>query len=74
TQPHAVVNTNLQNKVYTTHEFLTGTTIAIAVILLVLLVSPKNGSKTFGFVRRCPVCDHRLISRGSYCSECGSKV
>jgi hypothetical protein len=56
------------------HEFLTGTTVAITVILLVLLVSPKNGSKIFGFVRRCPVCEHRLIGRGSYCSECGSKV
>ena len=56
------------------HEFLTGTTIAITVILLVLLVSPKGSNKTFGFVRRCPVCDHRLLGKGSYCSECGSKV
>ena len=57
------------------HEFLTGTTIAITAILLILLVSPKNsGSRVFGIGRRCPVCDHRLIGRGSYCSQCGSKV
>ena len=56
-------------------HFLTGTTIAITVILLILLVSPRNGSsKVFGFVRRCPVCDHRLIGRANYCGDCGSKV
>jgi len=58
------------------HEFLTGTAVAIILTLLILLVSPRasSASKTFGFVRRCPVCDHRLIGRGGYCSECGSKV
>jgi hypothetical protein len=46
--------------------------ITIITVLLILLISPKAGAK--GFVRRCPVCDHVLMSRGSYCSECGSKV
>ena len=53
-------------------EYLTGTAIAIIVVLLILLVSPR--SRSVGFVRICPVCDHVLLTRGSYCSECGSKV
>ena len=57
-------------------EFLTGTAIAIIISLLILLTGSKssNSSRMFGIIRRCPVCDHRLISRGNYCSECGSKV
>jgi len=53
-------------------EYLTGTAITIVVVLLILLVSPRAGAR--GLVRRCPVCDHALMSRGSYCPECGSKV
>jgi len=53
-------------------EYLTGTAITIIAVLLILLVSPR--AKTGGLVRRCPVCDHVLLSRGSYCSECGSKA
>ena len=57
-------------------EFLTGTAIAVIIALLILLTGSKNSnsSRAFGIIRRCPVCDHRLIGRGSYCSECGSKV
>jgi hypothetical protein len=56
-------------------HFLTGTAVTIILVLLILLVSPRNGSsKVFGFVRRCPVCDHRLIGRANYCGDCGSKV
>ena len=57
-------------------EFLTGTAIAVIISLLILLTGPKrsDGSRAFGLIRRCPVCDHRLISRGSYCGEYGSKV
>ena len=51
-------------------EDLTGTAVTIIVVLLILLVSPKAGA----LVRRCPVCDHVLLSRGRYCGECGSKV
>jgi hypothetical protein len=51
-------------------EYLTGTAVTIIVVLLILLVSPKGGA----LVRRCPVCDHVLLSRGSYCSDCGSKA
>lgn len=53
-------------------EYLTGTAVTIIVVLLILLVSPR--AKSGGLVRRCPVCDHVLLSRGNYCSECGSKV
>ena len=53
-------------------EYLTGTAVTIIVVLLILLVSPRT--KSGGLIRRCPVCDHVLVSRGSYCSECGSKA
>ncbi len=56
-------------------EFLTGTAIAVILTLLVLLVSPKNtAGKAIGFIRRCPVCDKRLVGKANYCGECGSKV
>ena len=56
-------------------EFLTGTAVAVILVLLILLVSPKNvAGKSIGFARRCPVCDKRLIGHVNYCSECGSKV
>ena len=53
-------------------EYVTGTAVTIIVVLLILLVSPR--AKSGGLIRRCPVCDHVLVSRGSYCSECGSKA
>ncbi len=52
-------------------EFLTGTAITIILVLLILLMKPRGEGA--GWIRRCPVCDHRLL-RGKYCSECGSKV
>ena len=56
-------------------NFLTGTTIGVTVILLILLVSPKDsGNKIFAMGRRCPVCDSKLVGQGSYCSQCGSKI
>ena len=55
-------------------EFLTGTAIAVIVTLLFLLVNPKSSSKSIGFTRRCPVCDHRLVGSANYCGDCGSKV
>ena len=55
-------------------EFLTGTAIAVIVALLILLVNPRGSSRAVGLVRRCPVCDHRLLGKGDYCSECGSKA
>ena len=56
-------------------EFLTGTAVAVILVLLILLVSPKNAAgKAIGFARRCPVCDKRLIGNVNYCAECGSKV
>jgi len=53
-------------------EFLTGTAITIIVALLILLVRPGGG--LLRAVRRCPVCDHRILGQAAYCSECGSKV
>ncbi len=53
-------------------EYLTGTAITIIVVLLILLVSPRGGAGNL--IRRCPVCDHVLLSRDNYCSECGSKM
>jgi len=35
-----------------------------------MLVSPKHSA----LVRRCPVCDHVLMGRARYCSECGSRA
>jgi len=56
-------------------EFLTGTAVAIILVLLILLVSPKNAAgKVIGFTRRCPVCDKRLIGNVNYCADCGSKI
>jgi len=56
-------------------EFLTGTAIAVILVLLFLLVSPKMGSgRAVSFSRRCPVCDKRLIGIANYCGECGSKL
>lgn len=56
-------------------NFLTGTAITIILVLLILLVSPRNSSsKVFDFFRRCPVCDHRLIGKANYCDDCGSKI
>ncbi|MFH1635720.1 MAG: hypothetical protein ABIG63_17145 [Chloroflexota bacterium] len=58
------------------NNYLTGTAVTIIVALLILLVAPNKtgGSKIMSFVRRCPVCDHRLIGSANYCSDCGSKV
>lgn len=53
-------------------EYLTGTAITIIAVLLILLVSPRGRAGIF--VRRCPVCDKVLVTRGNYCSECGSRV
>ena len=60
---------------YVRREHLTGTALTIIVVLLVLLVKPgREAVGRSGLVRRCPVCDHRLLGRGRYCSECGSKT
>ena len=60
---------------YVRKEYLTGTAIAIIIVLLILLVKPgREAASRFGLMRRCPVCDRRLIGRANYCGECGSKV
>ena len=56
-------------------EYLTGTAITIIVALLILLVKPaREAAGRSGWIRRCPVCDHRILARGGYCSDCGSKI
>ena len=55
-------------------NFLTGTAIAVIVALLILLMNPKSNGRSISFIRRCPVCDHRLIGSTNYCADCGSKV
>ena len=56
-------------------EHLTGTAITIIIVLLILLVKPGREAVSRSVLfRRCPVCDHRVIGRGEYCGECGSKV
>ena len=60
---------------YLRREYLTGTAITIIVVLLILLVKPsREAAGRLGLVRRCPVCDHRVIGRAKYCGECGSKT
>ena len=53
-------------------EYITGTAITIIIALMILLVGGRDSGT--GLLRRCPVCDHRLLGRGAYCSDCGSKV
>ena len=53
-------------------EFLTGTAITIILVLLILLIPARQAGAAV--VRRCPVCDKALLARGSYCSECGSRL
>jgi rRNA maturation endonuclease Nob1 len=56
-------------------EFLTGTAVAVILVLLILLINPKaSSSRAVAFSQRCPVCDKRLIGNTNYCGECGSKV
>jgi hypothetical protein len=54
------------------NEYLTGTAITIVIALLILLAVPRSDSRRL--LRRCSVCDHVLLGRGTYCSDCGSKV
>ena len=62
----------IEGALHIRREFLTGTAITIIVVLLILLVKPRG--EGVALLRRCPVCDHRLLGRGKYCSDCGSKV
>ncbi len=57
---------------YVRTEYLTGTAVTIISVLLVLLVSPR--ARAASWVRKCPVCDKRLIGNPTYCGACGSKV
>ena len=52
--------------------YLTPTAITIIVILMVLLVRPRGESAKL--IQRCPVCEHTIIGKKHYCSDCGSKI
>ena len=53
-------------------EYLTGTAITTIVALLILIVGRRGGDGKW--LRRCPVCGHRVPGSPSYCSDCGSKL
>lgn len=56
-------------------EFLTGTTIAVILALLILLVpATRSGRGIWGLAKRCPVCDEPVSARARYCRECGGRV
>jgi hypothetical protein len=57
---------------YLRAEYLTGTAITIIVVLLILLA--RSGTERPTWFRRCSVCDHVLVGRGRYCTDCGSKA
>jgi len=57
---------------YVHKEYLTGTAITIIVVLMILLVAPRGEGGRI--MRRCQVCNHAVIGKGSYCAECGSKL
>ena len=68
-------NENAEGKSSIRQKFVAVTSFTIIVALLIMLVSPKrNLGRGFGIAGRCPVCDHALLDRGRYCSECGSRV
>jgi hypothetical protein len=67
-QDHGVI----EGARYLRAEYLTSTALTIIVVLLILLIRP-NGDRAAWF-RRCSVCDRMLVSRGRYCTDCGSKV
>jgi len=54
-------------------EYLTGTTLAVILALLILLPS-TNGPSAVRRADRCPVCERPLRLRGRYCPACGSRV
>lgn len=51
-------------------KYVTGTTITITIVLLVLIGMPASCT----WLRRCPVCEQMLVQPGNYCSACGSRV
>jgi hypothetical protein len=57
---------------YLRTEYLTGTAITVILVLLVLMVRPSSARSSW--LRRCSVCEHVLVGRGQYCSDCGSKA
>lgn len=56
-------------------EYITGTTITIIIVLMILFIDPqRTAGNWLSNSRRCPVCDESLTCHGRYCPECGSRV
>jgi hypothetical protein len=56
-------------------EYLTGTTLTIIVVLLVLTASHTHGhERCLKPLQRCRVCDGVLDRPGRYCPACGSRA
>ena len=55
----------------TCDQYLTGTSVTVIAVLLILLPS---GTVIAICAQRCRVCDALLLRRGKYCNECGSRV
>ena len=47
-------------------EFITGTAITVVVVLLILLVNPRSDGSAW--IRRCPVCEHRILRGKERCA------
>jgi len=52
-------------------QYVTGTSVTVIAVLLILLPS---GTVIAICAQRCRVCDALLLRRGKYCGECGSRV
>ena len=53
-------------------EYLTGTAIAVIVVLLFLLKEPI--CMAAGWIKRCRVCQRLLMGSPRYCAKCGSRM
>jgi hypothetical protein len=56
------------------NPFLAGTAVTSILAIVALLMKQHRDDAHREALGRCPVCDVRLVSRGRYCSECGSRV
>jgi hypothetical protein len=55
-------------------EYVTGTAVTVILTLLFLLGGAGGISTCSRLIRRCPVCEHKMLRPGKYCGACGSRV
>lgn len=53
-------------------EYLTGTAVAIIVVLLFLMTEPIGMAAAW--IKRCRVCQRLLVGSAKYCGRCGSRA